>query len=79
MSTGICICLWTQSMTFHLASVARDGLFEVRFGLAGLSQLRDLFFWLWTIQPICIEFTKRNATMAKQIVSKPILIYSKVK
>ena len=66
-------------MSFHLTSVDPDAMFQVRFGLGGSSQLRDLFFWLWTIQPICIEFTKRNATMAKQIVSKPILIYSKVK
>ena len=71
MSKGICICLWTQSTTLHLASVARDGLFEVRFGLAGSSQLRDLVFWLWT--------TKRTATMAKHIVSKPMLLYSKVR
>ena len=79
MLKGICICLWTQSMTFHLASVAPDGLFEVRFGLAGSSQLRDLVFWLWTIQPICLEFTKRTATMAKHNVSKPMLLYSKVR
>ena len=33
-------------MTFHLASVAPDGLFEVRFGLGGYSQLRPLSFGL---------------------------------
>ena len=66
-------------MTFHSASVGRVAMFEVKFGLAGSSQLRDLVSWLWTIQPICTEFTKRTATMAKQIVSKPILLYSNVR
>ena len=66
-------------MTLHLASVGRDAMFQVRFGLGGSSQLRDLVFGLWTIQPICLEFTKRTATMAKHIVSKPMLLYSKVR
>ena len=78
MSKGICICLWTQSTTLHLASVAPDGLFDVRFGLGGWSQLRDLVFGLWTIQPICIECTIRTATMARHNASKPILLYPMV-
>ena len=66
-------------MTFHSVSVGRVAMFEVKLGLAVSSQLRDLVFWLWTIQPICLEFTKRTATMAKHIVSKPMLLYSKVR
>ena len=49
------LLLWTQSMTFHLASVGRYAMFQVRFGLVGWSQLRHLVFGLWTIQPICID------------------------
>ena len=79
MSKGICICLWTQSTTLHLASVERDGLFEVRFGLGGSSQLGDLVFGLWAIQPICIKFTMRAAILAKHNASKPRLPYWNVR
>ena len=78
MLKGICICLWTQSMTFHLASVGRYAMFQVRFGLVGWSQLRHLVFGLWTIQPICIECTIRTATMARHNASKPTLLFPKV-
>ena len=63
-------------MTFHLASVGRDAMFQVRFGLGGSSQLRDLVFGLWTIQPICIECTIRTATMTRHSASKHILLFS---
>ena len=78
MLKGICICLWTQSMTFHLASVGRYAMFQVRFGLVGWSQLRHLVFGLWTIQPICIECTIRTATMARHNASMPILQFPKL-
>ena len=65
-------------MTFHLASVAPDGLFDVRFGLGGWSQLRDLVLGLWTIQPICIECTIRTAIMARHNPIKPKLLFPKV-
>ena len=63
-------------MTFQLTSVDPDAMFQVRFGLGGSSQLRDLVFRLWTIQPICIECTIRTATMARHNARKPILLFS---
>ena len=65
-------------MTLGLALVGRDAMFQVRFGLGGSSQLRDLVFGLWTIQPICIEFTIRTATMARHNASMPILQFPKL-
>ena len=59
-------------MTFHLASIGRVAMFQVRFGLGGLSQLRYLVFGLWTIQPICIKFTIRSAAMVKHHASKTV-------
>ena len=66
-------------MTFHLTSADPDAMSQVRFGFGVYSQLRDLVFGLWTIQPICIGVTIRTATMAKHIASKRIVLYSKVK
>ena len=59
-------------MTFHLASIGRVAMFEVRFGFGGSSQLRYLVFGLWTIQPICIKFTIRSAAMVKRHASKTV-------
>ena len=69
MSRGIYICLWTKSMTFNLTSGDPDAMFQVWFGFGGSSQMRGLVFGLWTIQPICIEFTIGAAILAKHNAS----------
>ena len=63
-------------MTLHLDSNGRDAMFQVRFGFGGSSQLRDLVFGLWTIQPICKKCTIRTATMARHNAGKPTLLFS---
>ena len=49
------ICHFEQNFQWANVQEIMGEIWPHRFGLVGSGQPTDLLFWLWTLQPICIE------------------------